>query len=124
MALEGYPPPLGSSAQGSYAPARPTKFCHACGNVIDAQAFVCPPCGVLQAAPPGMESEKRLLPALLLCFFFGVFGVHRFYVGKKGTGLLQLLTLGGLGVWVIIDLIMLLFGAFTDAEGEKVVEWL
>jgi hypothetical protein len=38
-------------------------------------------------------SEKRILPAFLLCFFFGVFGVHRFYVGKVGTGLLQLFTL-------------------------------
>jgi TM2 domain-containing membrane protein YozV len=78
----------------------------------------------MQLAPPGLDSEKRVLPALLLCFFFGVFGIHRFYVGKKGTGLLQLLTLGGLGVWVLIDLITILFGGFRDAEGEKVVEWI
>jgi len=78
----------------------------------------------MQLAPPGLDSEKRVLPALLLCFFFGVFGVHRFYVGKKGTGLLQLLTLGGLGVWALIDMITILFGGFTDSEGEKVVEWI
>jgi len=78
----------------------------------------------MQLAPPGLDSEKRVLPALLLCFFFGVFGVHRFYVGKKGTGLLQLLTLGGLGVWVLIDMITILFGGFRDSEGEKLVEWI
>ncbi|MEO5818256.1 MAG: TM2 domain-containing protein [Gemmatimonadaceae bacterium] len=113
-----------SLPRGTHLPSRPTKYCHACGSVIDAEAFVCPPCGVMQLAPPGLDSEKRVLPALLLCFFLGVFGIHRFYVGKKGTGLLQLLTLGGLGVWVLIDLITILFGGFTDSEGEKVVEWI
>lgn len=68
-------------------------------------------------------TEKRILPAFLLCFFFGVFGVHRFYVGKVGTGILQILTLGGLGIWALIDLIMIIVGAFTDKEGNKITQW-
>ena len=68
-------------------------------------------------------SEKRILPAFLLCFFFGVLGVHRFYVGKIGTGILQLVTLGALGIWALIDFIMIIVGAFTDKEGNKITQW-
>ena len=68
-------------------------------------------------------SEKRILPAFFLCFFFGVLGVHRFYVGKVGTGILQLVTLGGLGIWALIDFIMIIVGAFTDKEGSKITQW-
>ena len=68
-------------------------------------------------------TEKRILPALLLCIFLGVLGIHRFYVGKVGTGILQLLTLGGLGIWVLIDFVMIVIGAFTDKEGNKITEW-
>jgi TM2 domain-containing membrane protein YozV len=68
-------------------------------------------------------SEKRILPAFLLCFFFGVLGVHRFYVGKIGTGILQLVTLGGLGIWALIDFIMIIVGASTDKGGNKITAW-
>lgn len=68
-------------------------------------------------------SEKRILPAFLLCFFLGCFGVHRFYVGKVGTGALQLITLGGLGIWALIDLVMIIVGAFTDKQGNKITQW-
>ncbi len=68
-------------------------------------------------------TDKRILPAFLLCFFFGVFGAHRFYVGKIGTGLLQLFTLGGLGIWAIIDFILIIVGAFTDKKGTKITQW-
>ena len=64
-----------------------------------------------------IRSEKGFVPAVLLCFFLGTLGVHRFYVGKIGTGILQLLTLGGLGVWALIDFIILVCGNFRDAEG-------
>ena len=47
------------------------------------------------------SSDKKILPAFLLCFFFGVLGVHRFYVGKVGTGILWLLTVGLFGVGVL-----------------------
>ena len=68
-------------------------------------------------------SEKKILPAFLLCFFLGILGVHRFYVGKIGTGILQLVTLGGLGIWALIDCIMLIAGAFTDKQGDKLTQW-
>ena len=68
-------------------------------------------------------TSKKILPAFLLCFFFGCFGAHRFYVGKIGTGVLQLLTLGGLGIWVIIDFIMIIIGKFSDKEGNLLTEW-
>jgi len=69
-------------------------------------------------------SDKSRLVATLLCFFFGVIGVHRFYVGKTGTGILMILTLGGLSVWTFIDLIMIVVGAFTDAQGRRVFRWM
>ena len=73
---------------------------------------------------PDNVSPKSRLVALLLCFFFGVFGVHRFYVGKVGTGLLQLFTIGGLGLWAFIDMIMIAVGSFSDKERRTVFRWL
>lgn len=104
--------------------ARPTKYCHACASIIDAMAVVCPHCGVAQGSAVGIQrSTKPILPAFLLCLFFGVFGVHRFYVGKAGTGLLQLLTLGGFGIWALADLIIIIAGGFRDADGLRITEW-
>ncbi|MDP3721965.1 MAG: TM2 domain-containing protein [Candidatus Omnitrophota bacterium] len=69
-------------------------------------------------------SGKSRLVALLLCFFVGWFGAHRFYVGKIGTGVLMPLTLGGfLGIWVVIDLIFLACGIFRDKKGRRVFRW-
>jgi TM2 domain-containing membrane protein YozV len=62
-------------------------------------------------------SDKSNVVALLLCFFIGILGVHRFYVGKIGTGVLQLVTFGGLGIWALIDMIMIILQKFTDSEG-------
>jgi TM2 domain-containing membrane protein YozV len=72
---------------------------------------------------PANISEKSRLVTLLLCWFLGLFGVHRFYVGKTGTGILQLLTLGGLGIWALIDFVMIIVGSFTDADGAVVFQW-
>ncbi|MDB4055638.1 TM2 domain-containing protein [Akkermansiaceae bacterium] len=68
-------------------------------------------------------SDKKRLITVLLCYFLGIFGVHRFYVGKTGSGIAQVLTLGGLGIWTFIDLIIILCGSFTDAEGKVISEW-
>ncbi|MFZ6675135.1 TM2 domain-containing protein [Undibacterium sp. Xuan67W] len=84
----------------------------------------CPHCGAQQLAPQNQTTtDKRILPAALFCFFFGFLGVHRFYVGKVGTGILQILTLGGLGIWVLIDFIMIVVGSFTDSDGKKINLW-
>ena len=68
-------------------------------------------------------TDKRILPAFLLCFFVGYLGVHRFYVGKIGSGIAMLVTFGGLGIWWLIDLIIIVCGAFTDAQGNKITLW-
>lgn len=62
-------------------------------------------------------SEKGFVPTILLCFFLGAFGIHRFYVGKVGTGILMLITLGGLGIWTLIDFIIIVTGGFKDRDG-------
>lgn len=65
-------------------------------------------------------SEKNGIVCLLLCLFVGPLGIHRFYVGKTGSGVLMLLTLGGCGIWTLIDLIMIIIGSFTDADGNPI----
>ncbi len=63
------------------------------------------------------NSEKSFVAVLILCLLLGGLGVHRFYVGKVGTGILMLLTLGGLGIWALIDLIVIAVGSFKDSNG-------
>ena len=104
------------------APGSYTKTCWNCNSTITSFAEVCPRCGVRQQYVRG-ASDKRVLPAAILAFFFGVFGVHRFYAGKIGTGVLQLLTLGGLGIWAMVDFILIIFGQFRDGEGNRITEW-
>ncbi len=65
-------------------------------------------------------SDKNGVVCLLLCFLLGTFGVHRFYAGKVGTGILMLITIGGFGIWYLVDMIMIICGAFTDKAGNKV----
>ncbi|OGF45156.1 MAG: NINE protein [Candidatus Firestonebacteria bacterium RIFOXYA2_FULL_40_8] len=69
-------------------------------------------------------SDKKRLLSTLLCFFFGVFGAHRFYAGKIGTGILWLCTIGFLGVGAFIDLIIILFGEFKDNNKKKIIIWV
>lgn len=67
-------------------------------------------------------SDRKRLICLLLLLLIPI-GIHRFYVGKIGTGLLFLLTGGGFGIWYLIDLIMIVVGSFADSNGRRVEEW-
>lgn len=60
------------------------------------------------------EGGKSRVVALLLCMFLGVLGIHRFYMGNTVVGIIQLLTGGGLGIWVAIDFWRIVFGGFKD----------
>lgn len=87
------------------------------------------------APPPGTgplepgESDRQILPAFLLAFFLGVFGLHRFYVGKTGSGIamvvLTITVVGAIvsGIWATIDWILIVTGSFTDAEGRRLRRW-
>ena len=71
----------------------------------------------------GYVSDRRILVALLLCIFLGPLGIHRFYVGTVGTGILWLLTGGLFGIGWLIDLILIAAGVFRDGDGLPVREW-
>lgn len=65
----------------------------------------------------GQVSDKSWLTATLLSFFLGGLGIDRFYLGYQGLGILKLVTLGGVGVWAIIDFIRIVTGSLGDSEG-------
>ena len=99
-------------------------YCVHCGAEINDNAVICTKCGCavknIKIVEDLDDSTKEWIICLLLCFFFGLCGAHRFYVGKTGTAVLQIFTLGGLGIWYLIDFIMILVGAFTDSEGRSI----
>lgn len=66
--------------------------------------------------------QKDWLTTLLLCLLLGGLGIHRFYTGHTGIGVVQLLTLGGCGIWALIDLIMIITGSFRDAAGQPLLK--
>lgn len=75
-------------------------------------------------APAPSVSERSRGVAAILCLLLGPLGVHRFYVGKVWTGLLIILTVGGfLGIWPVIDLIVILLGRFRDKHRRRLRNW-
>jgi len=68
-------------------------------------------------------SKKSQTTALLLCLFLGGIGAHRFYTGKFGTAVLQMFTLGGFGIWSLIDFFFIITGNFKDKRGLKLNDW-
>ena len=69
-----------------------------------------------------IKSKYSWLTTLLLCWFLGILGAHRFYVGRSVSGIVQLLTLGGLGIWTLIDFFIILSGKFEDEDGEYIAK--
>ncbi|MFR7768378.1 MAG: NINE protein [Oscillospiraceae bacterium] len=102
------------------------KYCSQCSAQLVDEAVVCPHCGCAVAPTKTVDpnaSPKSRLIALLLCVFVGDLGIHRFYVGKIGTGVLWLLTAGCFGIGALVDLIMIACGTFTDSDGKPVTDW-
>ena len=101
-------------------------YCSRCNRFYDAKTAYCPNCGSATSGGSyqsvyGSTPPKDWLTTLLLCCFVGVFGVHRFYCGKIGTGILWLLTGGCLGIGYLVDIIMIATNSFTDSEGRPLV---
>ena len=85
-----------------------------------------------QYDPPEGEEEAAALPhgsarsrgvALVLCSLGGVFGLHRFYSGRVESGIWMAVTLGGLGMWWLYDMVVLIAGEFRDGDGLPLREW-
>lgn len=97
-------------------------YCRECGKQVSDTATTCPHCGCKLIVETVVlnKSEKDWLVTLLLCFFLGGFGIHSFYAGKTGIGIVQLLTLGGCGIWALIDFIIIICGNYRDAQGKLI----
>jgi len=74
-----------------------------------------------QVAPT--DTQRHFLAVFFLSFMVGTFGIDRFYLGKIGTGIVKLLTLGGLGLWTLIDLVLIMSGSMRDAKGQPMREF-
>lgn len=122
-------------------------YCKNCGQQIDDKAVICVHCGVSVKEPEQPQQpvinivntntntntnrnynrggvayiHKKKWVAFWLCLLLGGFGIHRFYVGKVGTGLIWLFTVGFFGFGWLIDLIVILCGGFKDKAGQPLL---
>ena len=109
-----------SLSKSSSSNSEPTTYSHSessysTGGAVSSNNIS----GSYERSKPAKRSRNGLV-TLILCIFFGVFGVHRFYVGKTGTGILQFFTAGGFFIWTFVDLVHILTGKFTDSEGNVI----
>lgn len=109
-----------SLSKSSSSNSEPTTYSHSessysTGGTVSSNNIS----GSYERSKPAKRSRNGLV-TLILCIFFGVFGVHRFYVGKTGTGILQFFTAGGYFIWTFVDLVHILTGKFTDSEGNVI----
>lgn len=104
-------------------PFSETKFCQECGEPTTEKQKICLSCGCELKSQQTINGEgKDWLTTLLICLFAGGLGIHRFYTGHTGIGIVQLLTLGGCGVWCFIDLIMIITQKYKDSDGNLLVK--
>jgi len=101
-----------------------SSFCQACGAETNPLAEICIKCGARLGKAEAVDiSPKSRLATTLLAWFLGEFGAHRFYLGKIGTAIAMFFTLGGLGIWSLIDFIYAVSGNMRDKEGKLIKNW-